>query len=262
VEESLSLISWNVNSLRARWPLVQKLIEEERPDILLLQETKVEDALFPEEALGDFGYNVLFVGQKSYNGVAFLSKFPFEECQKGFPGDGGEARYLEGVVRGWRISNLYAPNGQTVGVPAYDRKLAFYTYLKEHVAQCLTQETFFVLAGDFNIAPTDADVYNPQELTGQVPCTEQERAAFHSLLAQGLTDAFTTVSSVVSRKKPTTSFTWWDYRRRSFDPNKGRRIDQILLSPQALAHSRPGEVLLSYRTLPRPSDHAPIRWYL
>ncbi|MDR0662266.1 MAG: exodeoxyribonuclease III [Holosporales bacterium] len=262
MEEPFSLISWNVNSLRARWPLVQKLIEEEKPDILLLQETKVEDALFPEETLGDFGYNILFAGQKSYNGVAFLSKFPFEERRKGFPGDGGEARYLEGVVHGWRIANLYAPNGQAVGVPAYDRKLTFYTHLKEHIAQCLAQEAFFVLAGDFNIAPTDADVYNPQELAGQVPCTEPERTAFRSLLAQGLTDAFTKVSSTVPGKKLTTPFTWWDYRRRSFDPNKGRRIDQILLSSQALAHSRPGEVLLSYRTLPRPSDHAPIRWYL
>ncbi|MDR1267501.1 MAG: exodeoxyribonuclease III [Holosporales bacterium] len=256
MEGRFSLVSWNVNSLRARWPLVIALLEQEKPDILLLQETKIEDAIFPEEALGDYGYNLLFYGQKSYNGVAILSKFPFEEHQRGFPGDGGEARYLEVVVRGRRIANLYAPNGQAVETPAYERKLSFYAALREHVRVRLASKDFFVIAGDSNVAPTDADVYNPQELAGQVPCTEPERAAFSALLEEGMTDAFRTLPPSLGP-----CFTWWDYRRRSFDPTKGRRIDQVLLSPQALEESAgSGNVLLAYRTLPRPSDHAPLRW--
>ncbi|MDR1910579.1 MAG: exodeoxyribonuclease III [Holosporales bacterium] len=258
-EETFSVVSWNVNSIRARWPLLEHLLTQEKPDVVLLQETKIEDKIFPEEPLEDFGYNVCFHGQKSYNGVAILSRYPLEDIQRGFLGSGEEARYIEAETHGLRIASIYAPNGQDVGTSAYERKVVFYARLREHLIPSLRSNDLLVIGGDFNVVPTDADVYDPQKWAGHVPCTEAERQAFSALLAEGLSDAFATFPPLQASAP---HFTWWDYRFRFFDPEKGLRIDHFLLSPHALAKSQGGEVLLGYRTLPRPSDHAPICWKL
>ncbi|MDR2417077.1 MAG: exodeoxyribonuclease III [Holosporales bacterium] len=258
-KDMFSVISWNVNSIRARWLLLEQLLKQEKPDVVLLQETKIEDKIFPEESLGDFGYNVCFYGQKSYNGVAILSRHPLESIQRGFLGSSEEARYIEAETQGIRIASLYAPNGQDVGMPMYARKLDFYEQLRAHLSSTLSSCDVFVIGGDYNVAPTDEDVYDPQKWEGHVPCTDAERAAFTALLADGFADAFAVWPSLQASAP---HFTWWDYRFRFFDPKKGLRIDHFLLSPCALEQSQGGEVLLAYRTLPRPSDHAPIRWML
>ncbi|MDR0407126.1 MAG: exodeoxyribonuclease III [Holosporales bacterium] len=256
-DKVFSIISWNINSLRARWLSLTRLLEEEKPDILLLQETKIEDKIFPEELLGEYGYNISFYGQKSYNGVALLSKHPLEECQKGFLGDGAEARYIEAVTKGVRVASIYIPNGQEVGAPAYNRKLVFFEKLRIHLAERLQYDEIFVIGGDFNVAPTDQDVYDPKKWAGHVLCTTLERQAFAVLLKEGLTDAFSTLCR--SQEQPH-FFTWWDYRRKAFNSQKGLRIDHFLLSQKALRASKEGDVLIAYRLHHRPSDHAPIRW--
>jgi len=250
----ITIASWNVNSIRARLPLLLEWLKEKSPDIVLLQETKIPDDQFPREEIEDLHYNIAFSGQKSYNGVAILSKSPIEDITRGIPEFGDEqARYLEGVTRGLRVASIYVPNGMEVGSEKYAYKLTFLQHLYEHTRRLLTYDEALVLGGDFNIAPTDEDVHNPQEWHERLLCSTPERAAFRALTGLGLTDALRALYP-----KETDLYTWWDYRARGWSANQGLRIDHFLLSPQAADRLQKGEVDKAMRGLPKASDHAPV----
>lgn len=250
----MKIVSWNVNSIRARIEPLLQWLQDTRPDIVLLQETKTLDENFPFESIEDLGYNVAHYGQKSYNGVAILSKYPLEDITRGLPGGDGEseARYLEAVVGGIRIISVYVPNGQSVGSVKYAYKLAFFKRLKSHVGDLLKHHEKLIIGGDFNVAPTDNDVYNPVAWEGDVLVSPQERAHFQELLALGLVDAW------VAKHGEQKGYTWWDYRMGAFKRDYGLRIDHFLLSPQAAAGLEDMVVDRAIRASERPSDHAPI----
>ena len=250
----LTIASWNVNSIRARLPLLLPWLKEKSPDIVLLQETKITDDSFPYEDIGDLHYNVAISGQKSYNGVAILSKFPIEDTTIGIPGfEDDQARYIEAVIKGIRVASVYVPNGMEVGSPKYDYKLTFLQHLYNHTRTLLTYDEALIMGGDFNIAPTDDDVYDPQEWHEKILCSTKEREALRTLMGLGLTDALRALFPT-----NTSLYTWWDYRARGWEANKGLRIDHFLLSPQAADHLRNGEIETSMRNATKASDHAPI----
>jgi len=249
----LTVASWNVNSVRARLPLLLSWLETKSPDIILLQETKTPDAQFPREEIESLHYNIALSGQKTYNGVAILSKFPIEDVTIGVPGFADDqTRYIEAVIKDMRVASVYVPNGTAVGTEKYAYKLAFLHHLYVHTRTLLTYDEALVLGGDFNIAPTDNDVYDPQEWHEKILCSTPEREALRALISLGMTDALRALY-------PTeTLYTWWDYRGRDWIANHGLRIDHFLLSPQAADRLRGGEVERSLRDAPKASDHAPI----
>ncbi len=247
----IQVATWNVNSVRARLPHLLDWLSKRCPDIVLLQETKVEDHLFPTEPLEDRGYNVSCFGQKSYNGVAVLSKFPVEEVIRGLPAlePSSEARYLEVVTGGLRVASVYVPNGREVGHEKYHFKHLFFKALQERVRELLTYEEVFILGGDYNVAPADTDVYDPDKWHERILCSTDERRWFRSLLHLGLKDPLAGTEGL---------FTWWDYRNQGFNRNAGLRIDHLLLSAEA------GDILSAIsvdqeeRGRERASDHAPV----
>ncbi|RJQ47494.1 MAG: exodeoxyribonuclease III [Gammaproteobacteria bacterium] len=245
--------TWNVNSLRVRLPHVLAWLQTEQPDILALQETKLTDDDFPLSEIHDVGYQAVYSGQKTYNGVALLSRARPGEVQNNIPGlEDEQRRFLAADYDGLRVINLYVPNGASVGSDKYQYKLAWLekvsTYLQ---AQLAAHERLLVL-GDFNIAPQDLDVHDPKLWEGQVLVSEPERAAFRALLNMGLVDTlrlFEPGGGV---------YTWWDYRAGAFRRNHGLRIDHILLSPALRALCASCRVDKAPRKLERPSDHAPV----
>src|SRR3990167_4737196 len=187
---SLTVATWNVNSMRVRLPLLLAWLRENNPDIVLLQETKVMDEQFPREEIETLHYNIASFGQKTYNGVAILSKFPLEDVAHGLPeGDSTQARYIEAVTGGIRVASIYVPNGTEMGSDKYVYKLKFLNHLYHHTQTLLTYDEAFVLGGDFNIAPTGMDVYDPQEWHEKILCSTPEREGLRTLLYLGLTDA-------------------------------------------------------------------------
>jgi exodeoxyribonuclease-3 len=251
------IISWNVNSVAARLELLKKLIEEHNPDVILLQELKCIDEKFPREAIEHYGYNIECFGQKSYNGVAILSKSPIEDCTRGFVEDeSSEARYIEGVTLAGgkvvRVASVYVPNGQEVGSEKFKFKLRFFASLKEHMQQRLSYDENFIVGGDYNVAPENIDVYNPMSLEGTVGFHIDERKAFRNILALGMYDTFRALNPAKSQ------FSWWDYRSNGWKFNRGMRIDQILASPQALDITKSAGIIDQFRDYPKTSDHAPI----
>jgi exodeoxyribonuclease-3 len=229
-------------------------LKEAAPDVLLLQETKAIDQQFPQEAFEDLNYNVALYGQKSYNGVAILSKFPIEDITRGIPGfEDDQARYIEAVVKGVRVASVYVPNGMAVGSDKYVYKLTFLKQLYEHVRLLLTYDEAFVLGGDFNIAPTDEDVYDPEEWHEKILCSTPERESLRSLLYLGLTD-----SVRVMHGQAKELYTWWDYRGGAWQNNRGLRIDHLLLSAQAADHLKDAFVDKRVRDFEKASDHAPV----
>lgn len=250
---TLKIATWNVNSLKVRLPQVLDWLGEQQPDVLALQETKLTDADFPTLDLANVGYQAVFAGQKTYNGVAILSRLNASDLVIDLPGmNDPQRRVLAATVGGVRVINLYVPNGQAVGSDKYAYKLAWLEALTGWLRDELARHSRLIVLGDLNIAPEDCDVHDPAAWVGQVLCSAAERAAFQRLLALGLTDAFRRFS------QPDGSFSWWDYRAAAFRRNLGLRIDHILVSPALATVCTACQVDRTPRHWERPSDHAPV----
>ena len=249
----MKLAAWNVNSLKVRLPQLLEWLSTRNPDVVCLQETKLEDHNFPREEIEAAGYQVAFSGQKTYNGVALLARETPTDVICGnpyFPDP--QKRLIAATVGDIRIVCAYFPNGQAVGSEKYEYKLAWLTALERWLSEQLATNPKLVLAGDFNIAPEDRDVHNPAAWAGQILCSDPERDAFKQLLALGLKDSFRLF------EQPEKSFSWWDYRMLGFQKNRGLRIDHILLSEPLAARCSAASIHREVRKLERPSDHAPV----
>jgi exodeoxyribonuclease-3 len=249
----MRVTTWNVNSLKVRLPQVLEWLKTHQPDVLCLQETKLEDAKFPAEEIRAAGYEVQFSGQKTYNGVAILSKAPATAALMGVPGfDDPQKRVLAATIDGVRVVCLYVPNGQTVESEKYRYKLDWLNKIHQWLIGELAANERLVVVGDFNIAPDERDVHDPKAWEGQVLFSAPERAAFQTLLAIGLKDSFRLF------EQPPASFTWWDYRMNAFKRKMGLRIDHVLLSQRLAAACTACSIDLEPRKNERPSDHAPV----
>lgn len=249
----MKIATWNVNSLKVRLPQVLDWLAAQQPDVLCLQETKLEDSAFPRMELESAGYQAAFAGQKTYNGVAILSRRPAQDIAIGIPGlEDTQQRLIAATCDEVRVVCAYFPNGQSVGSDKYDYKLKWIEALTAWLRDELARYPRLVLAGDFNIAPEDRDVHDPQAWQGQVLCSEPERAAFRRLTALGLVDSFRLFG------QPEKIYTWWDYRMMAFRRNMGLRIDHVLLSPALAQACRGCTVDKAPRKAERPSDHAPV----
>jgi len=249
----LKLATWNVNSLNVRLPHVLDWLQAQQPDALCLQELKMEDAKFPREAFDAIGYQAAFSGQKTYNGVAILTRERPDDVVAGIPGYADEQKRVIAVTLGGvRVICVYIPNGQSVDSEKYVYKLAWLAELEKFVAGEIARYGQVALLGDYNIAPEDRDVYDPAAWTGLVLCSEPERAAFTRLTALGLKDSFRQFEQADK------SYTWWDYRMNGFKRNLGLRIDHILLTADLAARCQAVAIDLEPRRLERPSDHAPV----
>ena len=253
----MRLAAWNVNSLKVRLPhLLAWLAEDDAPDIICLQETKLEDHNFPCRELREAGFDSVFFGQKTYNGVAIIFRSDLGEAsdvEKGkpcFPDP--QARLIAATIKGVRVVSAYFPNGEAVGSEKYAYKLAWMEALHQHLSDELRRFPDLTLCGDFNIAPEDRDIHDPKRWEGGILCSDAERGAFTSLISLGLTDSFRLFD------QPPKSFSWWDYRQFSFQKNMGLRIDHILLSESLSARATNSGIKRELRRLPRPSDHAPV----
>ncbi|MEW5887676.1 MAG: exodeoxyribonuclease III [Pseudomonadota bacterium] len=249
----MRIATWNINSLKVRLPQVLDWIKARQPDVLCLQEIKLEDCNFPAAELEAAGYHCLVSGQKTYNGVAFLSRLPGSDVVRGIPEFADDQkRLIAASFGGVRILCAYFPNGQSVGSDKYEYKLRWIGALRDWLGHELQVHPRLVLAGDFNIAPEGRDVHDPTAWEGQVLFSEPERAAFRALEGLGLKDAFRLF------EQPEKVFTWWDYRMMAFRRNMGLRIDHILLSEPLVPACKACFVDKEPRKAERPSDHAPV----
>lgn len=245
--------TWNVNSLRVRLPHVMQWLAEQRPDVLALQETKLVDEDFPLDAFRELEYHAVFSGQKTYNGVAIISREPAEQVHHGLPSmNDPQRRVLLAHVQGIPILNLYVPNGSEVGSDKYAYKLEWFSNLRKFVEKLLAENPKLVVVGDFNVAPADEDVHDPERWAGQVLCSEPERREFAQLLQLGLEDCFRRFTQEPG------SYTWWDYRAAAFRRNNGLRIDHILGSTPLADRCTACRIDRVPRTWERPSDHVPV----
>ncbi len=256
---SLSIATWNVNSIRQRIGHLMRWLGETKPDVVCLQEIKTVDDGFPAAEIEALGYNVAVHGQKTFNGVAILSKLPLEDVRKVLPGDGSDeqARYLEAVVSttggAFRIACIYLPNGNPAPGEKYDYKLRWMERLRLHAAGLLELEEPLAIAGDYNVIPMAVDTHDPALWANDALFLPETRAAFRRLTALGLTDAFRAVSDAPK------SYTFWDYQAGAWQRNNGIRIDHLLLSPQAADRLRSVEIDRAMRDGDKPSDHVPVR---
>ena len=249
----MKLATWNVNSLSIRLPHLLAWLAEAQPDAVVLQETKLVDAKFPHAELKEAGWHAEFFGQKTYNGVALISRLQATDIVRNIPGHADEqARVIAGTVGGVRIVGGYFPNGQAPGSDKFAYKMAWLDALKNWLATELAAHPKLVLMGDFNIAPEDRDVHDPVLWYGQIHCTAEERAHFRGLVGLGLHDAFRLL------EQPPKLWSWWDYRNLAFRKNQGLRIDHILVSEPLRAGVRACTIDKAQRKLERPSDHAPV----
>src|SRR3990167_11349847 len=248
----LKIASWNVNSINIRLEAVLAWLDKTKTDVLALQETKVIDFRFPEDAFLERGYHVVYTGQKTYNGVAMISRLPIQDVSKNMGQDDLQKRYLAATIAGIRIINVYVPNGAAVGTDKYAYKLDWLSHLTLVVQQALVRYPKLMVLGDFNIAPEDLDVHDPARWAGSVLVSPPERAAYCALLATGLWDSFRLCQPEMQ------AFSWWDYRGGSFQRHHGLRIDLLLIS-EALRHvCLESAIDIEPRKLARPSDHAPV----
>jgi exodeoxyribonuclease-3 len=249
----MKLATWNVNSLAVRLPQVLAWLSANPVDALVLQETKLVDDKFPAAEIEAAGYRVQWFGQKTYNGVALLSRSEATELQRNIPGfDDPQARVIAGTVDGVRVVGGYFPNGQAPDSDKFQYKLRWLEAMREWLRGELLVHPNLVLMGDFNIAPEDRDVYDPVAWAGQVLCTPQERAHFAGLVALGLVDAFRLF------EQPPKSWSWWDYRNLAFRKNQGLRIDHILVSTAVQPRVASCVIDKLPRKNERPSDHTPV----
>ena len=245
----MKIASWNVNSLNVRLPHLQRWLEEFQPDVVALQETKLEDPRFPDAALAELGYRSVFCGQKTYNGVALLSRVPFAgECITGIPGlDDPQKRVLAATVGDVRIVDLYVVNGEAVGSEKFDYKLRWLAAVREWLREELAAHPNLVVLGDFNIAPDD-----PKRWREKILCSTPEREALQSLQALGLHDSFRLFNDQAGHHS------WWDYRLAAFQRGWGLRIDLVLVSEALRARCVAAGIDVEPRGWERPSDHAPV----
>jgi exodeoxyribonuclease-3 len=251
---TLSVVTWNVNSLRARLPLVLRWVKQHRPDVLCLQETKVEDELFPLDDFTIFGYHEALHGQKTYNGVALLSRRPIEAVARGFDGKGGDEqkRLIAGTVAGIRVVNAYVPNGGEVGSDKFAYKLEFIAQLHRYLDQRHRPDEPLVLVGDFNVATEPGDVFSVEAMEGQVCYHPDERAALAQLKAWGFEDLFRRF------EKAPGHYTWWDYRQAGWPRNHGLRIDHIWTTRPLAERSQSCTIDREERARDKASDHVPV----
>ena len=236
-----------------RLPHVLDWLGEHRPDVLMLQETKLTDDRFPVEPLRRIGYHAVFSGQKTYNGVAILAREPPADVVRQFPGVTGEQRRtIAATVAGARVVNLYVVNGQAVGSEKYAYKLEWMQQVTEHLRAELREHAHVVVAGDFNVAPEDRDVHDPEAWKDSILCSDAERAALGAITTLGLADTFRLFEQAER------AFTWWDYRAAAFRRNHGLRIDLILASSELARRCTSCRIDRDARTRERPSDHAPV----
>ena len=249
----MKLATWNVNSLKVRLPHVLDWLAANQPDVLCLQETKLEDANFPHEAIAAAGYQAIYTGQKTYNGVALLARTAGEQVVKAIPGfEDEQKRVLAATYGETRVICAYFPNGQSLDSDKYQYKLRWLQAMTGWLREELAQYPKLALLGDYNIAPQDRDVHDPKAWEGNVLVSPAERAAFDGLLALGLKDAFRLFEQADA------SFSWWDYRMAAFRRNLGLRIDHILLSAPLAKDCKACWIDKSPRKLERPSDHTPV----
>lgn len=250
---AVKIATWNVNSLKVRLPHLLQWLATVQPDVVCLQETKQEDQVFPAAELEAAGYHSVFAGQKTYNGVAILSRVPATATIDALPGyPDPQKRFLAATIDDTRVICAYVPNGQAVGSDKYGYKLAWLDAFARWLEDELTRHRRLAVCGDYNIAPDDRDVYDPAAWAGQILCSDAERAAFRRLLGLGLEDAFRRF------EQPEKSFSWWDYRMAGYRRNLGLRIDHILVSPALAAGCTACRIDREPRGWERPSDHTPV----
>jgi exodeoxyribonuclease-3 len=253
----MRIATWNINSINARLETALRWFEEAAPDVVCLQEIKCIDEKFPAEAFERLGYNVAVHGQKTYNGVAILSKSPLEDVMRGLPGDESDeqARYLEAVVSGpvpVRVASIYLPNGNPVSTEKFPYKLAWMERLKARAIELLAYEEPLALVGDYNVIPEPRDAANPQAWTFDALFQPQSREAFRALKWLGLTEAYMAVDGAAE------AYTFWDYQAGAWQRNNGIRIDHALLSPQAADRLKGCVIDRHVRGWDKPSDHVPL----
>ena len=253
----MRLATWNVNSVNARLETVLKWFELAQPDVACLQEIKCVDEKFPAEAFERLGYNVAVHGQKTYNGVALVSKSPLEDIRRGLPGDDSDdqARYIEAVVSGpspVRVASIYLPNGNPVASEKFGYKLAWMDRLHRHAEALLAFEEPLALMGDYNVIPEPRDAENPDKWLDDALFQPQSRAAFRALKWLGLTEAYLQADGAPG------AYTFWDYQAGAWQRNHGIRIDHALLSPQAADRLQKAEIHRDVRAWEKPSDHVPL----
>ncbi len=254
----MRIATWNVNSVRSRTEHLLAWLKDKQPDVLCLQELKCQDEQFPRSQVEDLGYNVAVHGQKTYNGVAVLSKHPIDEAHPRLPGDDEDvhSRYLEAVIStkdgALRIASIYLPNGNPIGTDKFKYKLSWMDRLKKHASGLLALEEPLVLAGDFNVIPTPLDAEFPERWTKDALFQPESRAKFRELLALGFTDALRATHDGKGL------YTFWDYFAGNFEKNNGIRIDHLLLSPRAADRLQSVSIDKQVRAAEKPSDHVPI----
>lgn len=253
----MRIASFNINGIKARIERVVEWLPESGIDVALLQEIKSVDANFPAEVFADMGYNVETHGQKSFNGVAILSKLPLEDVKRGLPGNDTDeqARYIEATVMGEkpvRVCGLYLPNGNPVPGPKYDYKLAWMKRLKARAQTLLASEEAFLMAGDYNIIPQAEDAHSPENWREDALFRPESREAYQQILNLGLTEAFR------ARDSAAMNYTFWDFQRGAWNRNDGIRIDHFLLSPECADLLLNCQIDRHMRGLEKPSDHVPI----
>jgi len=251
----VKIATYNVNGVNGRLPVLLRWLEQSRPDIVCLQELKAPDEKFPETALREAGYDAIWHGQKSWNGVAILSRVgEICETRRGLPGEGEDtqSRYIEAAVNGILIGGLYLPNGNPRPGPKFDYKLRWFDRLIAHAGELLASGLPVMLAGDFNVMPTERDVYKPERWLDDALFAPEVRAAYARLLDQGWTDALRTLHP------DETVYTFWDYFRNAYARNAGLRIDHLLLSPALAGRLVKAEIDREVRGWEKTSDHAPV----
>jgi len=249
----MKIATWNVNSLKVRLPQVLDWLRDNPVDALGIQETKLTDEAFPQAAIESAGYHAVHNGQKTYNGVAIVSRHPLTDVSRDLPGfEDQQKRVIAATVNGVRLVNIYVVNGQEVGSEKFDYKLRWLEALRDYLRGALSAHPLLAVTGDYNIAPDDRDVHNPAAWAGKVLCSEPERSHFRELLGLGLTDTFRMF------EQPPETFSWWDYRQAGFRRNLGLRIDHVLASSALAERCESCEVDKAPRKLERPSDHAPV----
>lgn len=249
----MKIATWNVNSLKVRLPQLLDWLTVHQPDVVCLQETKCEDQNFPAEAIRAAGYEVAYCGQKTYNGVAILSRRPAHGAVMAIPDFADEQkRVLAVTVDEVRVVCAYVPNGESIESPKYQYKLGWLAAFSRWIGDEAARHPRMVVLGDYNIAPDDRDVYDPKAWAGQVLCSEPERDAFKGLLSLGFHDSLRLFDQAEAR------YTWWDYRMNGFKRNLGLRIDHILVSGALVDQCEACEIDRGMRANERPSDHAPV----
>lgn len=248
------LATWNVNSISVRIPHIVSWLSQHQPDVLCIQETKVEDAKFPIDKFKEIGYDAVFHGQKSYNGVAIISKLPMNKIEKKFRDtpELDQARFIKAEIDGTVVLNAYIPNGAFVGSDKYEYKLEWLSALRNYLNEHEDASSQLLLCGDFNVAPEDRDVYNPDRVRGEVLVSDAERQALSHVRDWGFVDAFR------MHEEGTGHHTWWDYRLLGFKRKMGFRIDHIYVTESLASKCKRSWIDIEPRKQERPSDHTPL----